>query len=219
MGQKSFTFGLFMGVLFIFSGCAASKFDASNASLRTALLRGETKEALAYYKAEAQEAEKVSAWVTAMGAYLQAADAAEFAGQLQKAIAYGEKALDIAHRTNAPMIGRGSRSGILQPPPLPELSVIESLVRIYQSVRDFDKARALAERGLALLKKNPSGAPHTQMARESSLYDALGNDHLRRGDYANAIDNLLRAANLRRAHSSDRRALPRKLMTKRTELV
>ena len=196
---------------------AVPKFDGSNASLRSALLRGEIKEALAYYEAEAQEAEKDSAWGTAVGAYLQAADAAEFAGQLQKAIAYGEKALDIAHRTNAPVLGRaGLRT--LQPPPLPELSVIESLARIYQSVRDFDKARILAERGLALLKKNPSGEPHTRMARESSLYDALGNDHLRRGDYSKAIDNLLRAVNLRLAHSSNRRGLPRKLMGK-TKLV
>ena len=39
-----------------------------------------------------------------------------------------------------------------------------------------------------------------------------------RGDYAKAIDNLLRALNLRLAHSSNRRALPRKLMS-RTELV
>ena len=178
MGQKSFNSGLFMGVLLISSACAAPKFDASNASLRSALLRGEIKEALAYYEAEAQEAEKDSAWGTAVGAYLQAADAAEFAGQLQKAIAYGEKALDIAHRTNAPVFGRANLR-TLQPPPLPELSVIESLARIYQSVRDFDKARALAERGLALLKKNPSGSPHTRMARESSLYDALGNDDRR----------------------------------------
>jgi CHAT domain-containing protein len=216
MGQKSFTFGLFMVVL-ISSGCAASKFDGSNASLRAALLRGEIREALAYYETEAQEAEKDAAWGTAVGAYLQAADAAEFAGQLQKAIAYGEKALDIAHRTNAPVLGRANLR-TLQPPPLPELSVIESLARIYQSVRDFDKARTLAKRGLALLKKNPSVEPQIRMARESSLYDALGNDHLRRGDYAKAIDNLLRAVNLRLAHLSGARALPRKVM-RRTDLV
>ena len=218
MRQKSIAFGLFMGVLCILSGCAAPKFDGSNASLRSALLRGEIREALAYYETEAQEAEKDAAWGAAVVAYLQAADAAEFAGQLQKAIAYGEKALDIAHRTNVSMIARGNRSGTLLLPPLPELSVIESLARIYQSVRDFDKARAVAERGLALLKNNPSGEPYTRMARESSLYEVLGNDDLRRGDYAKAIDNLLQAADLRRAHSSDRRALRRSMYkTERVE--
>src|SRR5262249_56371582 len=117
MGQKSFIFGLFMGVLFIFSGCAAPKFDGSNASLRSALLRGEIKEALTYYEAEAQEAEKNAAWGEAVNAYMQAADAARVAGQVQKGITYGGKALEITPRTNATRFGPAKLKTLQTPPP------------------------------------------------------------------------------------------------------
>src|SRR5262249_56012878 len=97
MGQKSFIFGLFMGVLFIFSGCAAPKFDGSNASLRSALLRGEIKEALTYYEAEAQEAEKNAAWGEAVNAYMQTADAARVSGKVQRATTHRANALELTH--------------------------------------------------------------------------------------------------------------------------
>jgi hypothetical protein len=40
------------------AGCAVPKFDGSYASLRSALLRGEIKDALAFYEAEARQMEK-----------------------------------------------------------------------------------------------------------------------------------------------------------------
>src|SRR5215813_6857586 len=208
MGQKSFIFGLFMGVLFIFSGCAAPKFDGSNASLRSALLRGEIKEALTYYEAEAQEAEKNAAWGEAVNAYMQAADAARFAGQLQRAITYGERALEIAHGTNAPVFGRANLR-TLQPAPLPEIGAIQSLIQSYASVRDFDKARVLADQGLTLLRENPAGDKITRLAVESGLYVTLGNDFLRRRKYEKAIDNLERAVDLQRSVFADRSHLSR----------
>jgi len=206
MGQKSFIFGLFMGVLFIFSGCAAPKFDGSNASLRSALLRGEIKEALTYYEAEAQEAEKNAAWGEAVNAYMQAADAARFAGQLQRAITYGEKALEITHGTNAPVFGRANLR-TLQPPPLPEIEAIQSLIQSFASLRDFDKVRVLAESGLTLFRENPSGERITRMAVESGLYEVLGRDLLRRGDYQNAIKTFEQVVILRRAHFANRSKL------------
>src|SRR5215813_4009683 len=206
MGQKSFIFGLFMGVLFIFSGCAAPKFDGSNASLRSALLRGEIKEALTYYEAEAQEAEKNAAWGEAVNAYMQAADAARFAGQLQRAITYGEKALEITHGTNAPVFGRANLR-TLQPPPLPEIEAIQSLIQSFASLRDFDKVRVLAESGLTLFRENPSGERITRMEVESQLYEVLGRDLLRRGDYQNAIKTFEQVVILRRAHFANRSKL------------
>lgn len=186
------------------SGCTVQqpRFDGSNQSLRnkslrSALLRGEIKEALAYYEAEAQRAETNAAWGAAMSAYMQAVTAARFAGQLQKAITYAEKALEIAHKTNVPFLGL-ARQVSLQPPPLPELAAINHLIKAYQSVRDFDKARVLVDRGLTLLEENPAGPPLTRLSREGHLYAAQGNDLLRLGEYEKAIDALLRAVNLRR---------------------
>src|SRR5215813_7899152 len=206
MGQKSFIFGLFMGVLFIFSGCAAPKFDASNASLRSALLRGEIKEAFTYYETEAQEAEKNAAWGEAVNDYLQAADAARFAGQLQRAITYGEKALEITHGTNAPVFGRANLR-TLQPPPLPEIEAIQSLIQSFASVRDFDKVRLLAENGLRLFRENPSGERIHRMEVESQLYEVLGRDILRQGDYQKAIKTFEQVVILRRAHFANRSKL------------
>jgi tetratricopeptide (TPR) repeat protein len=165
MKNLRFAWLVLLSTLFV-SSCAVSKFDGSNASLRSAVLRGEIKDALAFYEAEAQQAEKDATsssfpqqyWGAAVGAYLQAADAARFAGQLQNAIAYGEKALEIAQRTKAPVFARGDNKSISYPP-FAELYAILGLINTYESVRDFDKARVLVDRGLTLLKEIPSGDP------------------------------------------------------------
>ena len=199
------------------AGCAVqqAKFDGTTASLRSALLQGEIKNALAFYEVEAQRAEKDATsssfprqyWGAAVTAYLQASRAASFAGQLHKAITYGEKALDIAHRTNVPVLTRITQSA-LQPPPLPELAAITTLVDAYSSVRDYDKARLLVERGLRLSKVNPSGGI-ARMAYESILYSGLGSDFLRRGEYEKAIDAYWQAVESQRSHFSGQPRVPR----------
>jgi hypothetical protein len=91
-----------VGSLFLLvSGCAVQqpRFDDTIASIRNAQLRGEIKQALAHYESEARQAEHDAAtslfpqryWGFAVNAYSQAASAARVAGQLQKAITYGEK--------------------------------------------------------------------------------------------------------------------------------
>src|SRR5262249_28215654 len=60
-------------------------------------------------------------------------------------------------------------------------------------VGDYDKARALIERGLRLLKENPAGLLRVRLSRESTLYLLLGDDLLRRGQYDEAINALLQA--------------------------
>jgi CHAT domain-containing protein len=191
----------FVSLFLLISGCAVSRFEGSTAR-RSALLRGEVKEAFASYEAEAQQAEKDAAWEAAVRAYLAAASAAKFAGQLQKAITYGEKALEIAHKTKVSVFADawGSGPSNLQPPPLPELRAINHLIRAYQSIRDFDKARALVDRGSTLLRENPAGDPITRLGSEAALYAALADDLLRRREYDEAIDALLRAVYLRRMH-------------------
>src|SRR5262249_8049296 len=146
----------------------------------------------------------------AVNAYLQAASAARVAGQLQKAIAYGEKARDIAQRTQVSVLALarfGSDQSNLQPPPLPEITAILNLIQSYTSVRDFDKARVLADRGLTLLRENPAGDKNTRLSVESGLYETLGNDLLRRREYEEAIDYLELAVYLQRAHFASRSRL------------
>src|SRR5262244_99247 len=134
-----------VGSLFLlFFGCAMQqpRFNDSSASLRNAQLRGEIIQALAHYESEAQQAEHDAAtslfpqryWGFAVNAYLQAASAAQVAGQLQKAITYGEKALDIAQRTQVSTLALarfGQGEGTFQPPPLPEVRAIDNLIRSY----------------------------------------------------------------------------------------
>ena len=201
------------------SGCAVQQptFDDTNASIRNAQLRGEIKQALAHYESEARQAEHDAAkslfpqryWGFAVNAYLQAASAARVAGQLQKAITYGERALDIAQRTQVSTLALARSQGKFQPPPLPEINAIGNLIQSYTSVRDFDKARVLADRGLTLLRENPAGNPVTRLSMESGLYAALGNDLLRRREYEKAIDNLDSAVYLQRSHFADRSRVSR----------
>jgi CHAT domain-containing protein len=212
-----------VGSLFLLvSGCAVQqpRFDDTNASIRNAQLRGEIRQALAHYESEARQTEHDAAtslfpqryWGFAVNAYSQAASAARVAGQLQKAITYGEKALDIAQRTQVSTLALarfGHGEGNFQPPPLPEINAIQNLIQSYTSVRDFDKARVLADRGLTLLRENPAGDKITRLSVESSLYATLGNDLLRRREYEKAIDDLEHAVYLQRSHFADRSRVSR----------
>jgi CHAT domain-containing protein len=208
-------------LLVLVSGCIVQplRFDDTNASMRNAQLRGQIKQALAHYESEAREAEHDAStsffpqlyWGFAVNAYLQAASAARVAGQLQKAITYGEKALEIAQRTqvSALALARGSDQGNFQPPPLPEINAINNLIHSYTSVRDFDKARVLANQGLTLLRENPAGDKNTRLSVESTLYVTLGNDFLRRREYEEAIDYLELAVYLQRSHFASRSRMSR----------
>lgn len=87
-------------ILLLSASCAIQepKFEATGASVRRAILRGETKEALAFNESTALEAERQKHWETATNAYLQASDLARNSGQIQNAIKYAEKALEMAKR-------------------------------------------------------------------------------------------------------------------------
>src|SRR5690349_531332 len=82
-------------------GCSVPKYQVTEPAYRQAIVHGELKEALASYEAQAREAEDNAQASLFPQQYLEAAaDAyrlagrvARHAGQLQKAITYGEKAL------------------------------------------------------------------------------------------------------------------------------
>jgi CHAT domain-containing protein len=163
-------------------GCSVPKYQPTAASYHQAVVRGELKEALASYEAQAREAEKNAQaslfpqqpWRVAADAYRRAADAAREAGQLQKAITYGEKALEIAEKSKNP--------GSL-------FSAIQTLALAYRQVRNFDKARELTEKGITVAKGLP---PNTEPRSywEGHWYGNLGTDLVRGREYEKAIDLL-----------------------------
>jgi CHAT domain-containing protein len=163
-------------------GCSVPKYQPTTAAYRQAIVRGEIEEALVSYEAQAREAEQNAQaslfprqyWQAAVDAYQLAGRTAWAAGQLQKAITYGEKSLEIAEKSKNP------RS--LFP-------AINTLVLTYNQVRNFDRARELIEKGVAVVKGLP---PNTDPRAfwEGNLYWHLGSDLVRRREYEKAIDVL-----------------------------
>src|SRR5215470_12295217 len=163
-------------------GCSVPKYQSTFPSYRQAIVRGELKEALASYESQARQAEKNAQtslfpqqyWREAVEAYGLAGNAARHTGQLQKAITYGEKALEIAEKSKDP-------NSLFR--------AIDTLVPIYRQVRNFDRARELIEKGIAVVKTLP---PNTDPRAfwEGALYGKLGNDLVRRREYEKAIDLL-----------------------------
>src|SRR5499433_1471548 len=163
-------------------GCSVPKYQTTFASYRQAIVQGELKEALASYESQAREAEKNAQgslfpqqyWREAVEAYSLAGNTARRAGQLQKAITYGEKALEITEKSKDP--------GSL-------FRAIDTLVPIYRQVRNFDRARELIEKGIAVVKGLP---PNTDPRAfwEGAFYEQLGDDLVRRREYEKAIDLL-----------------------------
>src|SRR5215813_6076045 len=147
-------------------GCSVPKYQTTFPSYRQAIVRGEIHQALASYEVQAREAENNAQgslfpqryWQEAVEAYGLAGNAARAAGQLQKAITYGEKALEMAEKSKDP--------GSL-------VDAIHALALTYRQVRNFDKARDLTEKGVAIVKALP---PNTtpRAIRESILYQNLG---------------------------------------------
>jgi hypothetical protein len=103
-----FAFLIFPLIISILAGCGASRpeFEATPASSWNAISSGKVKESLAAYESRAQEAEKeansslfpLPFWQTATTNYYYASRAARQSGDYQKAIFYGEKALQAAKR-------------------------------------------------------------------------------------------------------------------------
>jgi CHAT domain-containing protein/Tfp pilus assembly protein PilF len=196
-----------------FVGCAVSEprfeIDLVNSGLptRRALLRGETKEALAFYEAEARQAEKNATaswfperdWAIATVAYREASRAALHSGQLQKAIAHAEKALAAAEKTTNPTN---------------QVRAVVELIHANNSVRNFDRARELIEKGLGIAQKS-----HLNWW-VSNLYYQLGDDLIRRGEYVEAVEALSQSLYLAEAslHVARRRS-SNELLTQRTGVV
>ena len=139
---------------FVFNGCAISEprfeIDLVNSAIptRKALVRGEIKEALAFYEAEAKQAENNAVvswfpqqdWVIATVAYREASSAARHSGRATKSnCRCGTSSLAAAERSSNPVYKVRAISELDQVPTT--------------AIRNFENARKLTERGLALAQK------------------------------------------------------------------
>jgi len=164
-----------LGLLLPTTSCGVPQYPPSHGTSYRAILRGEVREALASYEAQAEEAEKNAAaswfpqydWGTASAAYVQASVLAQRSGQLQKGVTYAEKALQFAEKTKEPVH---------------QVMAIQILLRAYNAVRNFEKARELIDRGLTIVNANP------QIGYRGVFYLLLGEDLMRRGEYEDAVN-------------------------------
>jgi tetratricopeptide (TPR) repeat protein len=145
-------------LILLVSGCAVSQpeFETTGPSLRTAISAGKTQEALAFYEAEAQEAEQSALsstssqqqWERASAAYKYASRMALHSGNPQKALLYGEKALDTALRTKEPRY---------------LLNALQELIWANGAVRNVDKASEFLAKAFEVVKQLPL---NTNLGRE-----------------------------------------------------
>jgi CHAT domain-containing protein len=189
-------------MLFFVSSCAIPEFQATDWSIHRAVVRGQTKEAVAFLAAQAQEAEKNASaswfpqqyWVAATEAYSRASTVARYSGQLEKSIAYGEKAVETAEKLKG-VVGIPGCNGCDRLPGL-KILALTSLANAHKSVRNFAKATGLIERGVEIVGEIPSNT-QSRVASESSVYRDLGEELMRRGEHAKAIEALSAAVYLR----------------------
>ena len=155
---------VFPFVSFVIVGCATEqpRFRATGGAVREAIARGEGLEALSALETQAVEAEKNKDWVKAASAYNFASDAARNSGQLQKAISYGNKGIELAERGKEPVL---------------HASAILYTVYAYRAAGQNAKAREWMDKGLALVKKLDHSM--TREILETNFYRMLGADFLR----------------------------------------
>ena len=87
---------LFLTAIFlIIGGSAGEAAQTTGPSTRGAISKGDVNYALSVRETKAQEAEKNGDWEVASNAYRATSHAAKVNGQYQKAIAYGNKAVEM----------------------------------------------------------------------------------------------------------------------------
>jgi CHAT domain-containing protein len=177
----------------IIVGCATEqpRFRATGDAFREAIARGEGREALSAVEAQAAEAEGKKDWAQAANAYSLASDTARQGGQLQKAITYGNKALELAERGKAPGL---------------EAQATLYLVRAYRNAGQFAKAREWIDRGLEIVKKLDH-SPFRQGV-EADLYRLLGLDFFRQREWRKAIEYISYSLQVQESRLSFFKRLP-----------
>ncbi|MEE8113661.1 MAG: CHAT domain-containing tetratricopeptide repeat protein, partial [Nitrososphaerales archaeon] len=168
------------------------KYGIGTGSVRKALRGGEIEEALAYYEALARESnEKALAsgsesdWRVASKVYHLASIAARYAGQLQKAVTYGNEALDAAQKTR----NEARRLG-----------AIKDLAIAYRMLGNFEKYKELIDKGFEIIRKLPAG--NRRRSWEARYYHQFGMYHISVGEYEKAIEALSKTRSLSETYLS-----------------
>jgi CHAT domain-containing protein len=200
-------------LILLVSGCAVSQpeFEISGLSVRRAIYAGRTKEALAFYEAAAQEAERSALsstfpqqqWERASAAYKYASQTARQSGDFQKALVYGEKALETAQRTKEPRY---------------VLNALQELIWAHASVRNFDKASETLAQALEVVKQLPLNT-NLRASWEGILNDELGREFMRKQEYLKAADAYLAAIDWYRTWISRLKPNSLDLQTARTNIL
>ena len=174
-------------LILLLSGCAVSQpeFEATAPSAWRALSAGRTKESLAFYESAAQEAERSALastfpqqhWEHASAAYKYAAQLARQTGDFQKALVYGEKAMETAQRTKEPRY---------------LLNALQELIWAHASVRNVDKASEFLAKAFEVVKQLPLNT-NLRASWEGILNDELGREFIRKREYLKAADAYLAA--------------------------
>jgi tetratricopeptide (TPR) repeat protein len=176
-------------ILVFVSGCSSPRYRSAD----NALLKGEIRDALAILEFQAREAEenaRMSWWprqhlATASWAYGEASKVALYSGQLQKAVTYGEKSLEMAENIKevvpkvTPPVGTDELPSI-------KVRAILQLIQAYRSVRNYQKATELIKRGLPIIKD--VGEPAGYLALEGTFYFNLGAILIEQRQYGEAVD-------------------------------
>ena len=196
-----------LNILFTFfflTGCAVEqpKFEVTGASVRRAQMSGEMKEALAAYESQAREAEKNAAasffpqqyWEAAVDAYTHAGRAARISGDLQRSVAHGTKALELAERTSQGLTRR--------------VRAINDLIYGYRALRNFEKTTELVEKGLKIAQQL---LPNTndRVFWEGQYYAQQGIEMMRQSAFEKAVEAFSNAVHLQQGYLSFLTVRPR----------
>jgi CHAT domain-containing protein len=153
------------------SGAEQPRIEATPGAVREAIAKGQVAEALSALEAHASEAEANKDWPRAANAFNLASDAARNGGQLQKAVTYANKALEMAERAKEPG---------------PQAQAISQLVWAYRSLGQYAKSKEWMDKGLEVIKKMGHG-PFRQLM-EANFYRMLGLDFLRQRQPQKAVE-------------------------------
>jgi len=170
------------------AGSQEREFGVDRLSVFRAVSRGVAKKALLFYENRARQLDDVARssdspephWQEASRAYREASNSAHYLGDLEKAIAYGERALALAEKIADPRF---------------QLRTIGSLVAAHQSARNFAKAAEYIELGFKIANKWPPNSLDW-MYWHGAFYSQRGRNFTRHGEYEKAVEDLDQAIQL-----------------------
>lgn len=182
---KSYSW-LLLSLLIIIFGCATAGKSSNTPTSRTQSPRQfGTGNDLVDLEAKAETAEKEGRWADASSAYLRGLGMARVGGQYQKAILFGDKAIELGEKANQPAVQA-------------EAIFLTSLA--YNRLGQAAKARDLLEHGLIVIQKISPGFQKTLM--EANIYTELGALFQQARQFQKAIDSITYALKIQESQLS-----------------